>query len=373
MTGQTKTAVHSPAQEENARWAAFAKEQSVLAALGVFAQMLIGMSLYLYANVGTPGYLSILLTAPYAFALLASAKALAKRGIARAALAGERKTAARVLCLLFAVLIWADALLLLISLCAMFREFMPRECLAGLMAAVAITAADGVRTGKRGLPHLARFLVWVIFALLFFCAASAYPHGRIDHVFPLLGHGAKSVFLGGAWMCGCVCGCVWPLLMADESPAVSQLTGRRSPLCRTLWAALICAVLLHLTADWLMPMEAMQRPETLGWRVLLLANMTPSIPAWSMLIAGLTLLFLLALQDCALRFVRAFSRFAGTEKGGFWISLFLLLPMIPIAIRLDLAWLDAVTRLSAWRAVLTPVLLVLTLLLGRKSKREGSK
>lgn len=372
ITGKTATSVHSPAQENEARWTAKAKEQSALNALGVFTQVFIGMPLYLYANVGTPGYLCILLTAPYAALLLIAANHLAKRGIPHTVLYGKRKNAARVFFFVFAFLHWADALLILLSLCAILREIMPKENPAWMALASALLCALGLRNGgKSGLFHLARFLLWVIFALLAFCVASAYPYGRMDHLFPLLGYGPTPILRGALWMCGCVSGCVWPLLMEEDEQTLARLTGRRSPLHRPLWAALLFSVVWMLCADWLMPIYTMRRAETLGWRVLLLTNMTPSIPAWSMLIAGITLLFLLALHDRALRASLAVGSFLNTKKGCFAITLALLLLLIPFAVRFDEAWLALVASLSAYRAAVMPVLLLAFFLFAPRKKEAA--
>ena len=368
MTARTVTHVHTPAEARAQRNAALAKEHSALSALSVFAQLFIGMPLYLYANVGTPGYLSILLTIPYALLLLVLAKSLAKRGIARAALFGcPAKSISKALFLLIAAFQAFDALLVFLTLCATLREIMPQESVTGLACAVAVFTALGIRNGeKQGLLHLSRFIAWVVLALLLFCVVSSYACGRVDHLFPLLGYGEKPILIGAAWMCGCVGGCVWPLLLTEDRSALGHLTKKNSPLLRSFLVSVAFAVLWMLTADWLTPIYAMRRPETLGWRVLLIAQMTPSIPAWSMQVVGVTLLLLLALHERILLSSRAAAKFVRTEKGRFLIPLILFAFILPAAVSADPTLLDTAVRIAAWRAALMPALLLLLYLAGRK-------
>ena len=75
----TQTSVHSTASMQALRRQSLASDQYALCGLNVYAQILIGMALYLYERVGTPGYFSILLTAPFALALLYLARRAAKR------------------------------------------------------------------------------------------------------------------------------------------------------------------------------------------------------------------------------------------------------------------------------------------------------
>ena len=92
-------------------------------------------------------------------------------------------------------------------------------------------------------------------------------------------------------MCGAESGCAWPLLMPQNPQTLSpMLTGKRKTVIPVLISILAgCATMA--VSVWLMPFYAMARAETLGWRLMLVANMTPSIPAWSTETVGILLLF----------------------------------------------------------------------------------
>jgi hypothetical protein len=81
---------------------------------------------------------------------------------------------------------------------------------------------------------------------------------------------------------------------------------------------------MMLFSVWLMPVYAMARRETLGWRLLLLTNMTPSIPAWSMEALALLLLFFLLNREAYLH--------GAMRLLAFSLALFLL---VPVSVRLS--------------------------------------
>ena len=70
MTGKTTACVHSPQQMKAQRWQALAQDRAALCGISVYAQIFIGLALYLYGHVSTPGYLSVLLTIPFALLLV---------------------------------------------------------------------------------------------------------------------------------------------------------------------------------------------------------------------------------------------------------------------------------------------------------------
>ena len=53
MTGQTITSVHNRETQQEERWLALSGDRAALSSFSMFTQMYIGLSLYLYENVGT--------------------------------------------------------------------------------------------------------------------------------------------------------------------------------------------------------------------------------------------------------------------------------------------------------------------------------
>ena len=373
MTGQTITSVHNRETQQEERWLALSGDQAALSAFSMFTQMYIGLSLYLYENVGTPGYISILLTAPYALLLALAAKKMSKYG-ALSLLYGKRTVPGRVILLILSAINLIDAWLVLLSLCAVLQEVMPGKSLIRMSCAIAAFTALGLKDlNGFALPRLSGFIRWLVALLFIFCILYAIPCGKPDHFFPLLGYGGKSILTGALWMHGTVCGCVWPLLLTDESACVSILTRRRSILLKPVAAAYLAIIIIMLTSVWLLPVYAMVRRETLGWHLLLNTNMTPSIPAWSMEVTALFLMLFLTLHFSVQNAARLLCRFMDRKRASFPFLLVLaVLLVLPCAYGGD-QMESTLLFLAPFRAILLPLALLLMLpgvLKSRKSMCE---
>ena len=361
MTGQTTTDVYSTPQMKAQRWQALAEDRCALNGISVYTQIFIGMALYLYGHVSTPGSLSILLTIPFALLLLFLARrtawnAAGESGVIEYA-AGKHGT--KCMLFLFLLLHLMNAQLIFVSLCAMLLDAMPEHSLwkmALLIAPVLAWANSGRQ--EDALTRLSRFLKWVIFLLLLSAFLSAAPHGRAAHFFPVLGYGWKNIVQGALWMCGAVSGCAWPLLMPQNQQTLSpMLTGKRKTMVPTLLSILAgCATMA--VSVWLMPFYAMARAETLGWRLMLVANMTPSIPAWSTETVGILLLFFLSLSHSTRQASALAARMAGKRAAAGWVTLLLLLALVPCAVMQDAAMQEALMHLAFWRGPVTLLLLL---------------
>ena len=327
--GKTIASVHSKSQMLAQRRGASFRDKSVLNALSVYAQLCIGFSLYLYSRVSTPGYLSLLLAAPGLPLLFLPGWFLSKRkkpGLSVLQSAAG-KEGAKVFFLCFSALHLLDAQLAFFALCAVVKDVMPdfSPTTAALAAAVFCFLGGDSR---ENLPRLARFLKWMIGLMLLFCLAVAVPYGRTAHFFPLLGYGTASILQGALWISGALSSSVWPLLARgdDDQPA-----GFLPALLPSLTAVGL-GIVTYLASVWLMPVYAMQRPQSLGWRMLLLVHMTPSVPAWSMAVIGLTLLLLLALSYSVSQAAIALSEFGGTQKTPRFLYATVFLLLIPACV-----------------------------------------
>ena len=327
--GRTETGVHSPEQMICQRRTAALRDKSSLNAMSVYAQLCIGFSLYLYGQVSTPGYLSALLMMPVLLLLFLPSWFLARRkrpGLSvTASAAGERGAKLFFLCFFLVHLL--DAQMAFFTLCAVVRDVMPDfERAAAALAAALFCALGGGE--DEGLNRLSRPLKRVVGALLLYCAVIAVPHGSAAHFFPLLGFGPASVLRGTLWMSGGLASVVWPLLnREDTEPPQRFFFTLRAPLL-----ALGLGVITYAASVWLMPVYVMQRPESLGWRMLLLVHMTPSVPAWSMEVIGLMLLLLAASTYSTTQAARALSQFGGKQKTPRFLTAVLLFLLVPACV-----------------------------------------
>ncbi len=369
--GQTKTSVHSPARMIGQRRLAFLRDKSSLNALSVYAQLCIGFSLYLYGHVSTPGYLSTLLTAPVLLLLFLPGWFLARRKKAglsvMASAAGDRGTKVFFLC--FFLLHLLDAQLAFFTLCAMVRDVMPDF---GRSAVALSTALFCALSGgeDESLYRLSRPLKWLIFALLLYCVIISIPHGSAAHFFPLLGYGPASILRGALWMSGGLASAVWPLLDREEA---EQPRGFFSVL-RFPLTALGLGVVTYLASVWLMPVYVMQRPESLGWRMLLMVHMTPSVPAWSLEMIGLLLLLLAAVTYSTAQAALALARSGGKQKAPRILTVALFFVLVPACVIDPDGMQEMLSAVAPWRAaVYFAILSVLFLCsLIRNKKKEDA-
>ena len=192
MTGRTTTTVHSPRELKAQRWEALAEDRCALSALSVYAQSFIGLALYLYSHVSTPGWLSILGTIPFALILLYLASKTTKNaGETNDVLsfaAGKRGT--KLVLFLFLLLHLFNAQLVFAALCAVLRNAMPDHSLWKL-ALLMMPALSWANSGRQGdaLARLTRLMKWIIGVLFLYAFLSAVPHGSAAHFFPVLGYG----------------------------------------------------------------------------------------------------------------------------------------------------------------------------------------
>ncbi len=335
MTGKTVSSVSTMDGLRAQRWQALGRDQSALAAMSVFAQLWISFALYLYGHVSTPGAFSLLLTLPYLLLIWFMGRFLArgaKQGEDAVASAVGNK-AAKAFYFLFSLLHFMDAQLTLYAFCAVAGDVMPGHSALSTTLAVALLCFAALdRDPENVLPRLARLLKWAVGALLLYCALIALPYGKTAHFFPLLGFGPSTIGKGAFWLCGAVSGGVWPLIL-PQSGEIQRLMAQKPRICLKPWLISVGAGLaMYGLSVWLLPVYAMARPQSLGWRMLAVTHMTPSVPAWSMEVMGLFLLLLLSLAHSVFLSAKLIERGAGKKKRIRFLPLLLLLLLCPASI-----------------------------------------
>ena len=137
---ETKTAVHSEEALRTQRFRALAKDQCALSGVSLYGQLVIGLSLYLYPFVSTPGYLSILLTLPFLLFLSLSARRILKNtppGENLLLFTGG-KGLGKIFAFFFALIFFLDSLLAAYALTAMMETVLPD--MSALLISLSVTA-----------------------------------------------------------------------------------------------------------------------------------------------------------------------------------------------------------------------------------------
>lgn len=296
MEGKTKTWVHTENDMRRQRERAAIREKGALSALGIFGQIMIGCSLYLYDHVSTPGYLSILLTLPFLLLIQGLGFWLMKRANPEkgAILDGAGKITGRIMAALLGLLCWLDGQLAFYALCAMVSNILPTVSSFQVALAIALATAFALGgQGNRGLSRLSRLIGALILLCILYCTLIALPYGSGGHLFPLFGAGAGSIFRGALWMGGCLSGACLPLLLPLENK--DALAENQRLLRNPSLVALLLGAGIALLSGYLLPFYALARPETMGYRLLLLARISPSVAGWSLLVCAMLFLMLMAL------------------------------------------------------------------------------
>ena len=321
-----------------------------LAALHLYAQVSVGLSLYLYGEVATPSWLSVLLAA-LALLLLAY---LLHRGAAR-------KSPAPGLSWLPGIAFLMDALYAFFALCSLLRDLSTGldVRVVSPLYALLLGGALFCVPDRDALPRLGKLLLPLLLPLLVFCLVCTFGRGRDDRFFPLLGFGPLSILKGTMWTLGASATALTPLL----SPAQSL----RKALPRLLLALLFASV-TAAAAAWLLPARALSAPRTAGWRLMLIAHLTPSVPCWSAQAAALLLLLMLAVCTGARQ---GMNMLAGSVKknraANILAALFLLMTALVLTAREE-ETRALLLRIGPWRIV--PVLAAGIVLCLRRKEKE---
>ena len=282
------------------------RDRSRLMGLAFFGQLYVGMALYGYDHVSTPGYLSILGAAAYSLVLC---PLLPRWG-------GAGRTAHG----LWAAVFLGDALLSFYALSALTRQLLPDLSPLFLALLIAALAAWAFHGKAQALAWVSTLLGGVILFLLLFSMATAFPKGNAGHLFPLLGTGWPRIGQGFLWLSGCGAGACCPLPRdgaPSARPGMLMLAGLLGAGCA-------------LFSAWLLPFYALSRPAALGWRLMLFSSVSASVSGWSMQVFALMLLLLTSLGAAATRSSALLARAVGKELPAAGPALLLL--MVPICV-----------------------------------------
>ena len=264
-----------------------------------------------------------------------------------------------------------DSALVFTGLCAMIEDVMTDlHPLAASFAVLLFTALSLFFQGKHALSRLAGFLRWIVGCMLLYCAFAALPHGQFSHFFPLLGYRPERIGEGAVWMCGAVSCCCAPLILAGEENDLRSLIRKPSTMAIPSALSLSAGVMTLLVSVWLMPVYALARPQTLGWRMMLVANMTPSVAAWSLEFLGLTLLLLLALCGSLTRAGALLARAGEKRKTPPSLPAVLSLLLVPVCFLPGQELRQALIALAPYRSAVVLITLMAFTLASRKGKRR---
>jgi len=356
---ETATPVHSMDALLQYRKDAFAREQGILSAVSVLGQSVIGAALYLYGHVGTPGYLSILLTVPWALLIAALSLYLIQHAKDGAVLEAAGKTPGKIFPLMLFPVFFLDAQLAAYAISAILSDALPRfSPLLTMLAVALIMAAAMGGENEYALPRLAGMLRWPLLIALFYCGLTALPHGSPGYLFPLLGRGTGSIFQGALWMGGCTAGACCPLLIPSPCPSLSPFQKKGRMLYRPLLGALLAAALYALISACLLPAYSLARPENLGFRLLLFTKISGSSLAWSLLVFAQLFLLLLTLAAGIMRCAHLLTGMAGKRKPSPLLTGALLLLLVPAAALKTLPVQDALIRLAPFRGAAVMLVLI---------------
>ena len=370
---ETKTSVHSEEALRAQRFRALAKDQCALSGVSLYGQLVIGLSLYLYPFVSTPGYLSILLTLPFLLFLGLSARRLLKNtppGENLLLFAGG-KGLGKAFAFSFALIFFLDSLLAAYALTAMMQTVLPD--MSPLLISLSVTAVMAVTIAGSdlyALHRLARFLRWIFLFLFFFCALTTLSSGSTGHFFPLLGAGEESIFRGALWLIGCMGGACCPFIMPLSRESHEPLVEKKRILLRPLLFALAAGMLTAMLSAFLMPFYALSRPESLGWRLLLIPHISPSLAVWSLFLCGQMFLMLVTLAAGVTRASAMLCLSLGNDRHKpllITLLLFLQLPFCALNLESMESFLCAI---APFRGALAGGMICLMLLLSEARKRR---
>ncbi|MBQ9264194.1 MAG: hypothetical protein IJ189_08305 [Clostridia bacterium] len=249
-----------------------ARCRSMATGISLYAQVIIGLCLFLTEYTGTPGWMAILLTGPVTFlcAWLARRTPVCKGAVSRA---------------LVGLIAWMDEVIVFYVLCGLCKALLP-DLNAWLLSAVLCALSWFSSVGKeRALMLASRPIIPLILVPIAYNACAAVPNMDLGNLFPLLGAGMPRLLGGAVWMLGStVPACLIFLTPAANAPARPSLL---PPVLGLLFGA-ITAFLYAL----LLPYPALQRPAALSEKLTLLTQLSSPTAGWSLLIgAQLFLLF----------------------------------------------------------------------------------
>ena len=312
--GQTRTAVHSRQAALGQRQGESLQNHFTLSALLLYAQLVIGSSFVLYQQVGTPGYMSILLLILPLTCLYFISCRLAEKNALRQGFMGKMADVLLFVCLLM------DAQLSLYAFTAIVREILPdyNTALISLVTLLCVLPALH-RQHSPALPSFARLLRYPLILGLGFSMLGAMRYGRLDHLFPLLGSGTESILSGALWMCASLSAALTPLLI--HTPPSGKLQRRRG--YRSLIIGLLLGAGTALVAAYLMPYHFLTLPDALGARLLMPIKVHPALIAWSVTVCLMMMLMLVSLSASLSRGIHLLSHVIGRPVGP-WLALVLV-------------------------------------------------
>ena len=291
---RTTTPVHSQADLIAQRWDVHIRNQHKLTALCLFASLWLSHSLYLSEQVSTAAYLSLLLfLLPFSL-LFGWTRLLAGHTKANSSMltAWLSRPLGRMMEVFIAFSLLLDAVFMLCALSSLLSEMLPtfrRFTIAPVIAL--LSAFSQVRNRPYAIVHLGGLVFIPLLALLLCSASPALQEGNIHHFFPILCGGADTVLAGTWWMAGSIgCACI-TLLLPDDAQALARLRSHtRHQGSGYVFAAYLCAFITAAAYSYLLPPRELSASRSMGTRLLLPAQISSSVPGWTLYVCLLILL-----------------------------------------------------------------------------------
>lgn len=371
MNERTATDVRDEESQLAQRTDAYLRDEFALSGVSVYVQLLIGIGLYLFGHVSTPGYQCVLLSGGalasiWALSRFLQRKAPPEMGPLRAFLGPVGEKAADALLALCFLL---DAQLAFFTLCAVMSEVLPDVNTLWTALAAALLTACALNGDSYALPRLSRIMRWVLLLFMAWPMIAALPQGSIGHLCPVLGIGTERIFSGSLWLCGCAAGACCPWLLPNSADTARAMQAGKPRGFGSLLGGLIFSALFALTAAYLLPFYALARPETLGWRMLIFSTLSPSLIGWSLMLWAILFFLLLGLSAGTSRAAVWIARAAGKERPSRLLTAVLLLLQVPLAALNTDRGEGLLLRLAPFRGIAVAAVLG-ALLTGRSRRKE---
>lgn len=356
---QTHTSVHSKGAMLGQRQGEVCRNHFTLSAQLLYAQVVIGLSLVVYRQVSTPGYLAVVMLLPGLAVLYFLSCRLAVRVRVRKSLPGRMADLVLFACL------FLDAQMSLYAFTSVVREILP-DYNSALICAVSLACVLPTLHKQHGhaLPALARLIKYPLLIGLGVCMLGALPTGHTAHLFPLLGNGVGSIWQGSLWLFSALSAALTPLYIRKPPQGLRQ---KRQGFC-----SLACGLLLGgataLISAWLLPFHFLKKPDSLGAQLLLAVKVNPALVSWSVMVCMMLLLLLISLAASLSRGLHLLSHVTGRPVG--WWPAVLLVPLP--ALSTDAAQ-QILMRLAPVRTgcMLAALLLLGIGCIGRKEEKTG--
>lgn len=196
-----------------------------------------------------------------------------------------------------------DAVFILCGLSSLLSELLTAFRHFTIAPVIGILCAlSQVQNRPYAIVHLSGLLFFPLLGALLFASAPALEEGNIYHFFPVFCGGIKSIWTGSLWLLGSIgCACI-PDLLPNERPALTRIrSGEKHLGIGYVLAGGLCALLILIAYTYLLPPHDLAASRSVGTRLLLPAQISSSVPGWTLYVCALILLLMIAYSSSVSR------------------------------------------------------------------------